>query len=134
MSPIVMTAPKTVLLVEDNHDDTFFFARALKRAAPDWELFAVEDSGAALRYLEAGSHDKKCLPAAIFIDLHLPGSDPLDLFARIRSMPAMSAVLRFALTGSVDDAIKLRAVQAGAQDVFAKPLNASELGQALACA
>lgn len=68
-------------------------------------------------------------PAAIFLDIMMPGFDGWDVLAALRADPALSHIPVFMISILADRA---RAMQAGADGVVAKPLDASKVKAAIA--
>ena len=109
-----MDAPHLrVLLVEDNPDDVDLLREMLVEAASaQLELVHVDRLADGLRQLEADRFD------AILLDLSLPDSHGIRTFVRTHEdAPDVPCVV---LSGSDDEALAVRAVQAGAQDYLVK--------------
>lgn len=68
-------------------------------------------------------------PAAIFLDIMMPGFDGWDVLAALRADPALSHIPVFMISILAD---RPRALQAGADGVVAKPLDASKVKAAIA--
>ncbi len=102
-----------VLLVEDNAGDARLLQAVLAEAgATEFELTRVERLGDALKRLAEEPF------GVVLLDLSLPDSWGLDTVARTREeAPHLPIVV---LTGSDDDALAARALQAGAQDYIPK--------------
>ena len=71
-----MTAPQTILVVEDETSIASFVALYLKNAG--YDVKAVGTGGAALNAIAAE------LPALIILDLNLPDMDGLEICRRVR--------------------------------------------------
>jgi len=102
-----------ILLVEDDPQDAFLLRKAVAEAGSgSFELVCVERLGEGMQQLEEGEFD------AVLLDLSLPDSRGLETFSRLYgSHPGVPIVV---LTGVDDDALALKAVQAGAQDYLVK--------------
>ena len=73
----------TVLLVEDNDDDQFFFTEALSYI-DDVSLYGVASNGReALEKL----HEPLQLPDIIFTDIHMPVMDGIECLAELMKDP-----------------------------------------------
>ena len=102
-----------ILLIEDNPGD----ARLIQEGLPDAraERFSVTTAGTlreALALLTDRAFD------VVLADLNLPDAQELETFARVHaSAPHLPVVV---LTGTDDETIAIRAVQAGAQDYLVK--------------
>ena len=68
-------------------------------------------------------------PAAIFLDIMMPGFDGWDVLAAVRADPALRQTPVFMISILAD---RPRALQAGADGVVAKPLDASKVKAAIA--
>lgn len=116
-------APRSIVLVEDNHDSRDMVGALLQAAghrvasAPDGE------SGLAL-ILETR-------PALALVDLGLPGIDGLELARRLRAAPHGDAVALLALTGYGDAAMREAAAQAGFDGYLQKPFDLGDFDDAL---
>jgi phosphoserine phosphatase RsbU/P len=118
-------SPLKVLLVEDNMADARLLREYMREPGLEWlELSHVSTVAAAIQATRAGGVD------AILLDLSLPDAQGLDAVTRMyAAAPGVPVVV---LTGLEDEALALRAVQAGAQDYLIKgQVSAALLGRAL---
>ena len=70
---------------------------------------------------EAQLRCKRSLPDLILLDWHIPGSDPLEFLAAVRSMPKGRAV-KIIYVATQNDPIEIgRAIACGANDYLIKP-------------
>jgi len=115
---------KTILLVEDEENDVFFFQRAMKKAAVVNPLQVASDGQAAIDYLKGtgkfADRAKFPLPGLILLDLKLPYVMGLDVLKWIRQQPgfAMTVVI---LTSSRDQGDIATAYRLGANAYLVKP-------------
>lgn len=102
-----------ILLVEDNPGDAVLVREYLTEcAALRTDLERAERLEQALDRLEAETFD------LVLLDLHLPDSQGMETFSRIRQWaPGVPVVV---LTGLVDDEAGVKAVAEGAQDYVLK--------------
>lgn len=102
-----------VLLIEDNPGDVRLLQEYLSDVTTTrFNVQQVEDLALALKYLAQDSFD------VILLDLSLPDSQGLETFVKIHSQtPTIPIVV---LTGLDDEALVLKAMQAGAQDYLVK--------------
>ena len=106
------TKPIGILLVEDNPDDADLLKEALAEAHAQCRLTRVERLEEALRHGEQERFD------LVLLDLSLPDSQGLETFTRLCACcPEVAIVV---LSGTDDEDLALRAVQAGAQDYLVK--------------
>src|SRR5690606_18893473 len=109
---------KTVLVVDDDPTQ-----RRLIQAVLDREGYAVvhaESGGEAIdRLTKGGGAD------VVLLDMIMPGMSGLEALAEIRAAGVATPVIVLTASGGVDAVVK--AMQAGAQDFFVKPVSAERL-------
>lgn len=108
-----------VLIVEDDADIGALVARYLAKAG--FEVDRVTDGGSALTRIAAAP------PAAIVLDVMLPGFDGLEICRRLRSDPSTAAIPIIMLTARTDEADRIAGLELGADDYVAKPFSPGEL-------
>jgi CheY-like chemotaxis protein len=102
-----------VLIVDDSKLARMVMASAFRRLRPDWNLTEAINAEEALSAISAGSVD------IALVDFNMPGTDGLELVARIRSVrPNMPVAV---VSANVQDEIISRARELSAAFV-AKPL------------
>lgn len=112
---MIDTAP-TALLVEDEPQ-----IRRFVRAALEQEGWHVHEAGTLQRGLiDAGTRS----PDLIVLDLGLPDGDGIDFIADLRKWSSVPIVV---LSARVNEAEKIRALDAGADDYLTKPFGTGEL-------
>ncbi|OZI30527.1 DNA-binding response regulator [Bordetella genomosp. 10] len=112
-----MTAPKRVLIVEDDAH----IADLLRLHLRD-EGYAVEhaaDGDTGLRLLEAGGWD------ALVLDLMLPGVDGLEICRRARAMTRYTPIIITSARSS--ELHRIVGLELGADDYLSKPFSMLEL-------
>jgi two-component system, cell cycle sensor histidine kinase and response regulator CckA len=107
-----MTERLSILLVEDNVEDAALIREYLESAGGAFELRLSEELRGAVDVLRDHSFD------VILLDLSLPDSSGLETFARLQLFAGSTPVV--VLTGLDDEAVGLKAVQAGAEDYLMK--------------
>jgi CheY-like chemotaxis protein/nitrogen-specific signal transduction histidine kinase len=124
-SPAQRNEAETLLLVEDDPNDTFFFKYALQRARPDVLLQSVTDGGQAMDYLNGHQRYSDRLahpiPNFMFLDLKLPYFSGFEVLEHIRATPSLSAIVVFVLTSSSEERDRKRALELGARAYLVKP-------------
>ena len=105
--------PKTVILVEDDPDDLFFFQRAFSKNIGDKELRVIRNGEDLISYLDQSvtrmEPDEESLPCLILLDMKMPRKSvlspigpaimitpsfaSLSIFARCRSWIFAAAML-----------------------------------------
>jgi CheY-like chemotaxis protein len=71
-------------------------------------------------------------PELSIVDIGLPGMDGYQIAANLRADPAMRGMRLIALTGYGQETDRRRALDAGFDDHFVKPLKFDELTRSLA--
>jgi two-component system response regulator len=121
----------TLLLVEDLHDDVFFFNLALKRAGLNATLHVAVDGTEAVDYLtNKGKFSDPALcprPDIIFLDLKMPNMNGFEVLEWIRNNPVEPPLKVVILTGSEEPADKIRAQKLGAMAYLIKPPSPAKL-------
>ncbi|WP_392420653.1 two-component system response regulator KdpE [Edwardsiella piscicida] len=109
-------APITILIVEDEQA-----IRRFVRAALENESWRVADADGLQRGLiEAATRQ----PDLIILDLGLPDGDGVEF---IRDLRRWSAIPVIVLSARCDEADKVEALDAGAEDFLSKPFGVAEL-------
>ena len=70
-------------------------------------------------------------PSLVVLDLNLPGVDGFDVCRSIRSDPNLKRTRILAITGYAVEESKLKALEAGADEFLAKPLEINNLKEKL---
>jgi CheY-like chemotaxis protein len=117
---------RRVLLVEDNEDSALLAKLILESRGA--EVVHAPDAGAALAEI------RRAPPDAVVMDLMLPGLDGYEASRAIRTMPERSHVPIVAATAAVLPGERTRALEAGCDDVVAKPFDAEALVTRVAAA
>jgi two-component system KDP operon response regulator KdpE len=108
--------PARILVVEDEADIRRFVSRALEREGFD----VAEADGVQRGLIEAGTRR----PDLLVLDLGLPDGDGVDL---LRDLRGWSDVPVIVLSARTDEADKIEALDAGADDYLVKPFSTGEL-------
>jgi two-component system, cell cycle response regulator len=109
-----------ILLVEDSYIER----RKLGTFLTDWgfEYESVGSGTEAIKLLE-GSNP----PELVLLDWLLPGLDGIDVLRRIRKLSQGSYIYTVMLTAKTHKKDRITAMEAGADDYLAKPIDATEL-------
>jgi PAS domain S-box-containing protein len=113
-----------LLLVDDNADAADTLATFL--AGLGHEVTVRHDASGALAFLASG------LPEACIFDIGLPEMDGYSLARHVRSLPGGDACRLLALTGYGQHKDRVRALQAGFNQYFVKPVDSEHLAGLLA--
>lgn len=114
------TSPRPLLLVDDTHDDLILLRLLLRKAAITNPITAAEDGVIAQRLLQASASDPVLLPALVFTDLQMAGTDGLSLVKWARSRREFDNVKFVILTSALAPADSRAATAAGASGCFEK--------------
>ncbi len=113
-----------ILLAEDDEDNFDLVSLLLQRAG--YEVLAAHTGKEAL---ECARRER---PDAILMDLSLPEMDGWTVVRTLRASPETKDIPIFALTAHTLPGDRKRAIEAGCDGYFSKPLNVSSFGQAIA--
>jgi two-component system, sensor histidine kinase len=117
--PRTLTAPKRVLLVDDNADAREMYRVVLKSFGHD--VVEAQDGAEAMEVINTAP------PDVAFIDIGLPVMDGYELARRIRETPSVSEITLIALTGYGFPEDRQRAREAGFDRHLVKPVEPSAL-------
>jgi CheY-like chemotaxis protein len=121
---------KTILHVEDDSNDVFFFRRAMNKNGVLNPVQVVSDGRQAIDYLQGAGkfadREKFPLPGLVLLDLKLPYVMGLDVLRWIRQQCG-SELIVLLLTASSEEADIAAAYRLGANGFLVKPSDASEL-------
>jgi CheY-like chemotaxis protein len=109
---------KRVLVVDDDPAVRLVHSRFVEQLGYDVEM--AEDGVEALTKLALGVD-------LVLLDLYMPNMDGFEVASKIRQHPTYGLVPIIIITGSDKEAWYPRALEVGANDVLAKPINADEL-------
>lgn len=105
-----------ILIVEDDAPIRNLISVALD--AHEYRYITAENANGAI--LEAASHN----PDIVLLDLGLPDMDGVNVIRKIRSWSTMPIIV---ISARSDDADKIDALDAGADDYLTKPFSVDEL-------
>jgi CheY-like chemotaxis protein len=119
-----------LLLVEDEEDDAFFFARTFEQSGADFTVHHVSNGAEAIEFLK-----KPAVPASfpriIFLDLKMPISNGFDVLAWMQKQTFPVPIPVVVLSGSEQQNDKDRARALGAADYLVKPLATADFDRVL---
>ncbi len=109
----------TVLVVEDNPDDTLLLQVAAREACPDIGFHFVEDGVEALAYLKGeGKYRNRQahpFPSVLLVDLRLPRLSGVQVLEHVRGLPAHDGLKLLAWSDGTDPHAAELAREAGAE-------------------
>ena len=114
------TAPKRVLIVEDNEDISYLLSFLLKREG--FEVEQAPDGHAAATRIARNDP-----PNAVLLDVMLPYTDGFELLHRIRTSHGWETVPVLMLTAKTQEGEIVKALEAGANDYVSKPFQPQEV-------
>jgi signal transduction histidine kinase/ActR/RegA family two-component response regulator len=122
-TPVATEAQRRVLIVDDNHDAAELLASMLTAAGHIAQTAA--DGPEALAMLDSFT------PDVAVLDIGLPVMDGYELARRVRAHPTAGGAVLFALTGYGQDADRRRALEAGFDRHFVKPVDQRAIAKAI---
>jgi CheY-like chemotaxis protein len=126
-----MNTAKTILLVEDEADDRFFFTRAAQKAGVSARIQCAGDGQEAIDYLSGNGafadRSQYPLPDLAVVDLKLPLATGFEVLAEIRRQPRTRHLPVVILTSSQSEEDISRAYATGANSYLVKPSNLEDL-------
>ena len=124
----------TILLVEDEPHDAFFFGHMMTKAGIANPLQVATDGRQALDYLEgAGQFADRAafpLPGLVVLDLKLPRATGFEVLEQIRRQPELRQLIVVMLTSSASDDDIAKAYELGANAYLVKPSKIDQLEEA----
>jgi len=122
----------SLLLVEDDENDAFFFTHALEKSGMACSLSHVTDGRMAVDFLSEASKEKEqSLPRTIFLDLKMPVLNGFEFLDWMRKQSFSASIQVIVLSGSEHETDKQRAAELGASDYLVKPVKVSDLQRLL---
>ncbi len=113
-----LEARSTVLVVEDNADTNRFICKIL---GSRYNVVSAFDGKQGLEKAVAVN------PMLIIADVVMPGMSGEAMVAAMRQRPELTGVPILLLSGLVDEELKVKMLEEGAQDFVAKPFSAKDL-------
>lgn len=123
----------SVLLVDDDENDAFFFRRMAGKLPFPVEVFHVRDATEASVFLKRELHFSQApVPDLVFTDLTLGTETGLDLLRWLRVHPRLRGLPVIILSGSDNPKLRAEAERLGIQGFMTKPTTTAALAGALA--
>jgi CheY-like chemotaxis protein len=121
----------TVLLVDDDPNDTLLFRYAVGESGLDVQLRVVTDGHYAIQYLKGdGEFENRVeypMPGIVLLDLHMPRLGGLAVLRWIRKQPRLAGLPVVVFTGSAHSASLREAMESGADTYVVKKHDSAEL-------
>ena len=112
---------RATIMIVDDESTTMEIVKAYLEETGYRNFVLIEDSDQAMAQLEQRR------PDLMLLDLIMPRVSGFDLLAQIRNTPKLEHLPVIILTSSSDNQDKLKALELGATDFLAKPVDPSEL-------
>jgi CheY-like chemotaxis protein len=109
----------SVLLVEDNEDDMFFFRRLMGKAGLAPSLAIATDGQQAMEHLKRAVKAGE-VPRLMFLDLKLPLRGGFEVLQWVRTQPALAEMAVVVLSSSAESRDVEQAYALGAQSYLVK--------------
>ena len=117
------SAPKTILLVEDNSDDEQLTLRAMRQSEVPNIIRVARDGAEALDHLFC---DGARLPDLVLLDLKLPKVSGLEVLQRLRTDERTRSLPVVVLTSSDEERDIVESYNLGANSFIRKPVDFDE--------
>jgi len=119
-----MTAPRLILIVEDNPRNLKLVRDVLEHTG--YATLAADRAEVGLELA------RKRGPDLVLMDVQLPGMDGVEALGRLRADPATAAMPVVAVTAFAMEADRTRLLAAGFDDYIEKPISVRELPRRVA--
>ena len=107
---------ETVLYVDDDPDDQEFFITSLAESRPGAKCFLAKDSFSAFEVIKTIP-----IPNYIFIDLHLPKVNGIELLRKFKAMSLYSAIPVYILSTTLFEPHAITIREIGGSGFLRKP-------------
>jgi CheY-like chemotaxis protein len=92
------TTQKTILYIEDDEDDRYFFMDIMRKTHPELTIVHAENGQAALDYLTTRKEDN--LPHLVILDINMPKVDGKEFLSRITNDEVLKSLNIVVFTSS----------------------------------
>ena len=110
------SSQETVLYVDDDPDDQEFFVTSLTESRPEAKCFLAKDSHSAFEVIKTIP-----TPNYIFIDLHLPKVNGIELLRKLKGMAVYSAIPVYILSTTLFEPHAITIKEIGGSGFLRKP-------------
>ncbi len=127
---------KSILLVEDNHQDEMLILRALRKVNFANQVDVARDGQQAVDFLfrqdDYATRSGQEWPTVVLLDIGLPRLSGLEVLRIIRADPRTRLLPVVILTSSDEERDRLASYEGGANSFVRKPLDFSEFAETVA--
>ena len=124
---------ETILLVEDDPNDTMLLRRTFERFDLGKPPQIVSSGELAVAYLDGrdqfANREEYPLPTLMILDLKLPGLSGFEVLTWVRQQPRLSKIQIVVLTGSRKSLDLYRAYELGASSYLVKPVKSEDIAR-----
>lgn len=117
----------TVFLVEDDPDDRRQATQILRKSPYIYNIHCFDNGDKLIQHFICegyySAHLMRHIPTLIMLDIHMPGSNGLDILKSLKEHPLTQNIPIIILTGDTSHETALNAYRAQANAFIAKPLN-----------
>ncbi|MEM9351493.1 MAG: HD domain-containing phosphohydrolase [Planctomycetota bacterium] len=121
LAPTPDGAPSGKIMIVDDEEFNILVVRRFLREAGYSEFVTIVDPTEAVDTARYES------PDILLLDIVMPGLSGLEVLRQLKSNPQLSQIPVIILTASSEQPVKLEALELGATDFLAKPVDPSEL-------
>lgn len=124
---------RSILLVEDNEDDVFFFKAAAKKRGWSHSVTVASNGRMAVDILQRyiSGENRPAALGVVLLDIKMPFMSGLEVLEWIRNQPALRFLPVVMLTSSEQEADIELAYRLGAASFLVKPSNPDDLSELL---
>jgi CheY-like chemotaxis protein len=125
------TLPKTILFIDDDEDDKYFFSEAAHKLDSNITCVFAGNGQAALDLLQT---DDTQTPDIIFVDINMPKMGGLEFLKKIKQCPKLGKIPVFVYSTSKLESEFQEATLLGALHFFIKPLHIHKIRECISFA
>lgn len=119
-APDKSTSDATIMIIDDESYNVLVVRKFLQHAGYE-NFVTTTESPKAIELL------KRDLPDVVLLDIMMPEVSGIDILRAMKMAPELATIPIIILTASPDPALKTQALELGASDFLAKPVDPSEL-------
>ena len=110
-----------IVIVDDNEINLVLFSELAQGLEPDLDVAVFADTTEAL------AHCRDSMPDLLLVDYMMPGMDGHQLIEALRALPSSREVPIVMVTAADERRVRQRALELGATDFLAKPIDPNEV-------